>query len=176
MWCRRCRMPAFNGSFFSMAMAAISPPWRRHSGKSMRNALCSPNPDRLELALKSWFDLPGIRKLLAEIYPSGPRVSRHAIGNRDYPARIPAHREARCIEPANGSLRAASATRTIFAGVILMAARALTPALPTRMTVQNSLRRQHRRWLRKWRDPARGDPDQDGFWLDRSEPGCWKPT
>ena len=30
-----------------------------------------PNPDRLELVLKSWFDLAGIRKLLAEIYPQG---------------------------------------------------------------------------------------------------------
>lgn len=29
------------------------------------------DPDNLTLALKSWFDLPGIRKLLAEMYPSG---------------------------------------------------------------------------------------------------------
>jgi len=48
-----------------------------------------PNPDRLELSLKSWFDLPGIRKLLAEMYPTGhgshATPSEIAITQHEFP-------------------------------------------------------------------------------------------
>jgi creatinine amidohydrolase/Fe(II)-dependent formamide hydrolase-like protein len=37
-----------------------------HAQRSLQH-----DPDNLELALKSWFDLPGIRRLLADMYPSG---------------------------------------------------------------------------------------------------------
>lgn len=37
-----------------------------HAHRSLQH-----DPDNLELVLKSWFDLPGIRKLLADLYPSG---------------------------------------------------------------------------------------------------------
>lgn len=37
-----------------------------HARRSLQH-----DPDNLELALKCWFDLPGIRRLLADMYPSG---------------------------------------------------------------------------------------------------------
>lgn len=37
-----------------------------HAQRSLQH-----DPENLELVLKSWFDLPGIRKLLADMYPSG---------------------------------------------------------------------------------------------------------
>ena len=47
------------------------------------------DPDNLDLVLKSWFDLPGIRKLLAEIYPQGhgshATPSEIAITQHEFP-------------------------------------------------------------------------------------------